>query len=128
MYLVRMNKTLTPVLVLVLASCVSSGTKETEGDILETWCSTTGGTRATWGEENDNVVRTLLPAAYGKNCNESFERYLGVLKSLLKEGKISEQDETSYTIRIETTVNYGQEYTESTEVKIGKHVYTAITG
>lgn len=123
-----MNKTLTPVLVLVLASCVSSGTKETEGDILETWCSTTGGTRATWGEENDNVVRTLLPAAYGKNCNESFERYLGVLKSLLKEGKISEQDETSYTIRIETTVNYGQEYTESTEVKIGKHVYTAITG
>jgi hypothetical protein len=123
-----MNKTLTPMLVLVLASCVSSGTKEAEGDILETWCSTTGGTRATWSEENDNVVRTLLPAAYGKNCNESFERYLGVLKSLLKEGKISEQDKNSYTIRIETTVNYGQEYTESTEVKIGKNVYAAITG
>lgn len=102
--------------------------KEEDNQAEEKWCSTTGGIRTTWREDSPDGTKEPLAADYGKNSNESLERYLNILKSILKEGELTEQDEETYSIKIEKTVNYGEDFTESTEVTIPKKVYDAITG
>lgn len=102
--------------------------KEEDNQAEEKWCSTTGGTRTTWQEDTPDGTKELLAADYGKNANESLGRYLNILKSILKEGELTEQDEETYTVKIEKTVNYGEDFTETTEVSIPKKVYDAITG
>lgn len=101
--------------------------QEEESNTLTTWCTTTGGTQITWDEDTGERTNVeLLPADHGVVCNTSLKGYLDILKRLLNEGERTETDESTYTIRIEETVNYGQEFTESTEVQIHKKLYEAI--
>lgn len=51
---------------------------------------------------------------------------MSTLTALLKEGEITAQDENSYTIRIEKTMDVGTEVTESTEVNIPTKLYASI--
>jgi hypothetical protein len=86
------------------------------------WCRTTGGLRMYDGGSGD-LLTELLPSEYGKTVNEELSRYLDILKALLKEAEITQQDGDSYTLRIEKTVDVGIDVQESTEVTIPKKVY-----
>lgn len=90
------------------------------------WCRKTGGLRIYDGGSGD-LLSELLPPEYGKTVNDELSRYLDILKAILKEAEKTQEDETSYTLRIEKTVNYGEDFTESTEVTIPKKVYEAIS-
>lgn len=102
--------------------------QEEENETLEIWCSTTGGIRTTWLENDDQVSKELLPADYATTCNSELERYLNILKTFLQENEITQRDENMYTLRIEKVVNYGAEFTESVEITIPKKVYDALVG
>ena len=70
----------------------------------------------------------LLPPTFGTNQNEELARNVDILKTLLKEGEIVEEDEGSYTIRSEHQVDVGMEVTESVEVRIPKALYDVLKG
>lgn len=89
------------------------------------WCRKTGGLRVYDGGSGD-LLSELLPPEYAKDCNAELSQYMNTLILILKEAEKTSEDENSYTLRIEKTVNYGQEYTESTEVSIPKKVYNSI--
>ena len=99
---------------------------DVEGDEEKRWCSTTGGIRTVGSEANGNNKSESLAADYNKLCNDDLKRYLGILKSILKEGEVTEKDENFYTIRTEHKMNVGVEVTESVEVRIPKKVYEAL--
>jgi hypothetical protein len=86
----------------------------------EKWCAQTGGIRST-GEEIQ--TKELLPPDYSTTSKSEFERKLAILVRILKEGTITSESPDSYIVRIESTVDVGQEVTESTEVDIPKVIY-----
>ncbi len=89
------------------------------------WCHTTGGLRIYEGGSGD-LLTELLPSDYGNDCNAKLSRYLDILKAIIKEAEVAQQDENSYTLRIEKTVDVGTEVQESTEVTIPKKVYDSL--
>jgi hypothetical protein len=102
------------------ASCLSKSDNQTE----ETWCAKTGGIKRGSYEGRDE--KTLLPADYGALATKEFEDNLSTLKSILKDGTITSESPDSYVVRIEQTVDVGQEVTEYTEVDIPKAVYNEL--
>lgn len=94
--------------------------EESENHSTDKWCADTGGTRSEWSE-GDTV--SLLGADYAAVAKEEFERNLAVLKSILKDGEIVSKNDNVYTVRIESTIDVGEEVTESSEVEIPKVVY-----
>jgi hypothetical protein len=90
---------------------------------LEKWCSNTGGTLTTWNDMTEDESIKLLPANYASTLAAELEQQLDILKTLLKDGEIVEEDDGSVKIRLESKVNVGMEYTESVEVSIPKELY-----
>jgi len=90
---------------------------------VEKWCDTTGGTQTIWSEETGDAEISLLAANYGHEQANELARNLDILKALLNECEIIEQDEGTYTLRKESIVNVGMDYTESVEVYIPKELY-----
>lgn len=98
-----------------------------DGPATEKWCRNTGGTRTTWGEFSGDVTKELLPADYGANIKAELTRYMDILKRILNEAEKTEEDETTFTLRIEKTNLIGEmEVKESTEVKIPKKVFEGL--
>ncbi len=98
-----------------------------DGPASEKWCSATGGTRTTWGEFSGDVTKELLPADYGADKQTELRRYLDILKRILNEAVKTQEDETSYTLRIEEATMIGEmEVTLSTDVTIAKKVYETL--
>lgn len=93
---------------------------------LEKWCRHTGGTLTTWNDMTGDESITLLPSTYGVTLSDALEHQLDILKSILKEGEIVEEDESSVKILLENRVDVGMEYTESVEVSIPKELYEKI--
>jgi hypothetical protein len=102
------------------ASCLSKSDNQTE----ENWCAKTGGIKRGSYEGRDE--KALLPADYGTLATKEFEDNLSTLKSILKDGTITSESPDSYVVRIEQTVDVGQEVTEYTEVDIPKAVYNEL--
>jgi hypothetical protein len=99
---------------------------EEENNQSKKWCASTGGIATTWNESDDSSTTALLEADFATTCNDQLEQYMSTLTALLKEGEITAQDENSYTIRIEKTMDVGTEVTESTEVNIPRKLYASI--
>lgn len=93
---------------------------------LEKWCSNTGGTATTWDDMTGNESIELLPANYASTLAAELEHQMDILKSILEDGEIVEEDEDSVKVRIENKVDVGMEYTESVEVFIPKELYEKI--
>jgi hypothetical protein len=102
------------------ASCLSKSDNQTE----ENWCAKTGGINRSSYEGRDEI--TLLPVDYGTLATKEFEDNLSTLKSILKDGTITSESPDRYIVRIEQTVDVGQEVTEYTEVDIPKAVYNEL--
>lgn len=100
--------------------------REEDNRQTKTWCNTTGGTLTTWDESTDTSTTTLLETDFATTCNDNLEQYMYTLTAILKEGEITDKDENSYTVRIEKTVDVGNEVKESTEVKIPRKLYASI--
>jgi hypothetical protein len=94
-----------------------------ENNVTEKWCSTTDGITTTWDEETGEAVIVLLPATFASTLHDALARYLDTLKSILAEAEIIEEDEGSYTLRSESSVDVGMEVTEYVEVRIPKELY-----
>lgn len=99
--------------------CVSKN----ESNMALAWCREAGGFKTTWDQDEGNPVREPVEASYESTSNQEFEQYLGTLKKILQEGAIAEESPDSYLIRIENTVDVGQQVTESTQVDIPKVIY-----
>jgi hypothetical protein len=99
------------------AICLSKSDNQSD----ENWCAKTGGINSNSNGERDE--RILLPANYGASATKEFEDNLSTLKSILKDGTITSETADRYVVRIEQTVDVGQEVTEYTEVDIPKVVY-----
>jgi hypothetical protein len=99
------------------ATCLSKSDNQSD----ENWCAKTGGIKSSSYEEREE--RTLLSADYATFATKEFEDNLSTLKSILKDGTITSESPDSYIVRIEQTVDVGQEVTEYTEVDIPKVVY-----
>jgi hypothetical protein len=99
------------------ATCFSKSDNQSD----ENWCAKTGGINSSSYEGRDE--RTLLPTNYGTLATKEFEDNLSTLRNILKDGTIMSKSPDSYIVRIEQTVDVGQEVTEYTEVDIPKAVY-----
>ena len=98
-----------------------------EYNTVEKWCRTTGGTRTTMNDESGDATTELLPVEYGTTVNSSLANYLETLKAILNDAEKTQEDETTYTLRIEKSTLIGEEEVqESTEVSIPKKVYEAL--
>jgi hypothetical protein len=84
------------------------------------WCVQNGGLHTVWGD--DTIVR-LLERNYGETVAKELDDNFTTLKNILKDGKITSESSDSYIVRIEQTIDVGQEVTEYTEVDIPKMVY-----
>lgn len=90
---------------------------------LEKWCAATGGTVTQWNDMAGDETIALLPSGYGSTLAGELEHQMDVLKSILKDGEIVEEDEDSLKIRIESKVDVGMDYMEYVEVSIPKELY-----
>lgn len=98
-----------------------------EADVAEKWCGATGGIRTRLDDETGESTVELIPAGYGAQVNGELTRYLDILKRILNDAEKTQEDETTYTLRIEKTTLIGEmEVQESTEVSIPKKVYEAL--
>lgn len=93
------------------------------GSTATSWCNETGGVRITHEDESGTDTTETLPANYNQQLEESFNRYFSVLKTLLKEGKVEDENVDPYTIKIENKPYEGDEFTEVTEISIPREVY-----
>lgn len=93
------------------------------GSSTTKWCTTTGGIVSTWKDGTDDPENTLAPDDFGKNSNEELSSYMSILKALLKDGEIKEDSDNVLTIRLENTINIGEEVTQYTEVRISRVLY-----
>lgn len=102
------------------AVCLSKSDNQSS----ERWCAQTGGINTTYYDDRDE--KTTLRDDYGTSATKEFEDNLSTLRSILKDGTITSETPDSYVIRIEQTVDVGQEVTEYTEVDIPKKVYNEL--
>ncbi len=86
----------------------------------EKWCAQTGGEKS---EGEEEVTVSPLPNDYATTAARRFEERFSVIKNVLADGKIISDNQDSYTVRVESTVDVGQEVTEYTEIDIPKVVY-----
>jgi hypothetical protein len=86
----------------------------------EKWCAQTGGMKS---EGEEEVTVSSLPPDYNTTADRRFEERFNVMKNVLRGGKIISDSPDSYIVRVESTVDVGQEVTEYTEVDIPKVVY-----
>lgn len=96
------------------------------GNSVTSWCKVTGGVLTTHEDESGNDTTEPLPANYIKQVDESFNRYLSALKTLLKEGKIEDETNDPYLIKIENKPYEGDDFTEVTEISISRELYKAL--
>ena len=94
-----------------------------ENDVTEKWCSMTDGISTTWDEETGEAVITLLPVTFAATLQDELARYLDTLKSILADAEVIEEDEGTYTLRSESSIDVGMEVTEYVEVRIPKALY-----
>jgi hypothetical protein len=92
------------------------------GSSTTKWCRQTGGTISTWSDDVTDPVIAQVAPDFSKKSKEELDRYVGILKNLVRESVTSESDNI-YIIRLENKVDVGQEVTESTELRIHKKVY-----
>ncbi len=87
-------------------------------------CEEIGG-KETTGNYGETPVDESLPASYLNTKRKVIDDYLGELLSLLGGNEITETGEETYTIKIENTIDVGQEETatETTTVTIPKMLY-----
>lgn len=98
-----------------------------EYSTAEKWCRTTGGTRTTFNDESVAENVELLPSEHSSNLHAELTRYLGILKAILAEAEVKQEEENLLTLRIDKMLQIGeQEFPGSTEVTIPKKVYEAI--
>jgi hypothetical protein len=98
-----------------------------EYNTVDKWCKSTGGTRSTINDESGEANVELLPSDYRITVEGELSRYLDILKAILSEAEVTDEDENSYTLAItETTEIGGNEVKESTTVHIPKKVYEAL--
>lgn len=98
-----------------------------EYNTIDKWCKSTGGTRSTVNDESGETTVELLPAEYHTTVAGELSRYLDILKAILTEAEVSDENENAYTLVIaETTEIGGNEVKESTTVHIPKKVYEAL--
>jgi hypothetical protein len=99
------------------AVCLSKSDNQSS----ERWCAKTGGVNTTYYDDRDE--KTTLGDDYGTSATKEYEDNLSTLRNILKDGTITSESTDSYVVRIEQTVDVGQEVTEYTEVDIPKLVY-----
>jgi hypothetical protein len=98
-----------------------------EYSTVNKWCRVTGGTRTTSNDKSAAENIELLPSEHGADVNEELTRYLGILKAILAEAEVRQEDENLLTLRIEKMIQIGEEeFPGSTEVSIPKKLYEAI--
>ena len=112
-YFIKDNK----VICALVDESYGSGSSSTQ------WCDRTGGIKSTWKDDGTDPEKALVADDFANTCKDGLARYIEILKRLLKEGKITEEDNNVVTVRLESTVNVGFEAKQSTEVRINRALY-----
>jgi hypothetical protein len=97
-----------------------------ENSTYETWCQSTGGIRTNVDDESGDETKTYLDNVYGNAQSIRLQEDLTALSAFLREAELVSDEDNIVTLKIEKTVNYGEEFTESAEMKIHKKVYEAL--
>ena len=98
-----------------------------ENSVNYKWCRATGGINISINEETGEETKILLDEEVFPDEQEMrFQEHVEILSALLREVEVVSEENNVLTLRIEKTVNYGGEFTESTEVRIPKKVYESL--
>lgn len=98
-----------------------------ENSVNYKWCRSTGGIHTSINEESGEVTTIVLDEEVFPDEQEMrFQEHVEILSALLRDAELVSEEDNLMTLRMEKTVNYGAEFTESTEVKIPKKVYEAL--
>jgi hypothetical protein len=93
-----------------------------ENSMNEKWCAATGGIRA-FSEGNSTEKENIKnDDVYGDKQTSAFHSDFQALSSLLQQATLVQENETMLTLEIKNVVNYGDDFTETVEIKIPRKV------
>ncbi|HEU5292185.1 MAG TPA: hypothetical protein VFU05_16155 [Cyclobacteriaceae bacterium] len=104
--------------------------KNEEYNTSEKWTIQTGGYRLTYGDEESSIPTdsTFLYNQFGDSQNEALQGFLKTLMAVLAEAELVGSEGSNFILKTERVVNYGGEFTETTNVTIDKNLYTEWMG
>jgi hypothetical protein len=101
-----------------------------EYNTSEKWTIQTGGYRLTSGDEESSTPTdsTFLDSQFGDSQNEALDGFLKTLMAILGDAERVGSEGSNVILKKEHVVDYGGEYTETTNIIIHKKLYAEWVG